>query len=1167
MNKVLGSLSGSFINTVNLILLFFLFTSYTYGQELNGQYTIGGDSADFSSFNDAIDSLELNGISGEVNFNVRPGIYYEQIKIDSIKGEGTITFESETGNRHDVVLRHIHKDYWDAVNYTIHINGAENIVFKNLSIRADPEEYISDDNNRVLLITRSRNITFINTELRSWHVSYGYLQYNNCIFVTEDSEDINFINNTIIGGYRGIEIKGNYASKTNASFRFISNTFIDQENASLLLYDLLDIEIRNNSFYSSKNSGLYSAINIYRHFNNLLIDRNEINLKNSGIGILVGLGETNGKSKNIVNNQIAIGTLNSNIGATGIKSYKNDSLLIAYNSINIYDSTSTSSCINSTDQDTLQLINNNFRNVGGIIYNSETDLIKGRNNNLYTPQNIIATINNIEYFFLSDIQASLNSEFNSLSVDPLFQDKEILKAFAPEIYNAGIPLAEIQVDFYGNLRSSTAPDIGSIEGNFTSLDAAFVNISVSDSISCLEDSLIVSAFIKNLGSDTINSFNISVESDDQLIETLWTGTLFTGETEQVYVGKLFSTKSMQEKHIKAWLSEVNGASSEAFFNNDTLQSYYKTALFGRYTIGDSTADFTNINEAIYFLNEFGVCGSVSLELLPGVYQEKISIPNIAGVSENSNLTLTSSNLDSLATLKLYGPSSYILQLAGANNIKIEKLNFNGGYNPAIKLVGASGNKIVNNKFASSSNSSTNAINIISSSKEFSRNNLISNNSFDYTNIVINGFEGNSLETEISNNNFIVNGPAISISNERKVKILNNHFQGKNGSREVIRLSNCYEDIQVEKNVILINDGHSFNSRVTFSMADCEDVNIFNNFFYTNNQGSIGSNVSIVNNKNIRFYHNTMYSVTNDPGFKLISNDNIRVINNIIHQDREGMNYRLYKNSNLTSNYNGFYSKVTKNSFHMDESELDLEAYKFTTKLDSNSVIAYPLFQDTLDLHIDNSAILNNSGYYLSEVTEDIDGDVRSSIPDIGADEFFLDSTTYYDLRLSSILKPTKNCEAPDSLKVMVVNESDFPLDSFYVYIYLFERVYDSTLIVNSIASKDSIVVNLGAFPFVPKTYYQFRFEIKPASGFRDHYFNDNFQKYPYSYLADINIYINKNPVCNSLTELYIKNIPHSRILWSTGDNGQKINVSDPGEYSVEVYDENGCLVSNIILVE
>src|SRR5690606_19560094 len=49
---------------------------------LSGAYTIGGASPDFATISDAVTALEAYGICGPVVFNIRNGVYNEQVALD-----------------------------------------------------------------------------------------------------------------------------------------------------------------------------------------------------------------------------------------------------------------------------------------------------------------------------------------------------------------------------------------------------------------------------------------------------------------------------------------------------------------------------------------------------------------------------------------------------------------------------------------------------------------------------------------------------------------------------------------------------------------------------------------------------------------------------------------------------------------------------------------------------------------------------------------------------------------------------------------------------------------------------------------------------------------------------------------------------------------------------
>ena len=104
--------------------------------QLNGNYTIGGTTPDFATFNAAVTALIDSGVSGPVIFNVRDGVYPEKLTIpaiDSATAVNAITFQSQSGDSTMVVLTDSSSTA-AANNFTMHFDGADFITFKNITI-------------------------------------------------------------------------------------------------------------------------------------------------------------------------------------------------------------------------------------------------------------------------------------------------------------------------------------------------------------------------------------------------------------------------------------------------------------------------------------------------------------------------------------------------------------------------------------------------------------------------------------------------------------------------------------------------------------------------------------------------------------------------------------------------------------------------------------------------------------------------------------------------------------------------------------------------------------------------------------------------------------------------------------------------------------------------
>ena len=108
-----------------------------FSQPLSDHYFIGGMTADYATFNDAVQDLITRGVDGPVIFSVVAGTYEEQVLIPQIQGASeinTITFQSLSGDSTDVVLQY---NAGDALNnYVVKLDTTSCITIENISIVA-----------------------------------------------------------------------------------------------------------------------------------------------------------------------------------------------------------------------------------------------------------------------------------------------------------------------------------------------------------------------------------------------------------------------------------------------------------------------------------------------------------------------------------------------------------------------------------------------------------------------------------------------------------------------------------------------------------------------------------------------------------------------------------------------------------------------------------------------------------------------------------------------------------------------------------------------------------------------------------------------------------------------------------------------------------------------
>lgn len=105
-----------------------------FSTPLNGAYTIGSSSSDFTSLQQAVDVARTVGIGGPVQLNIRTGTYTTNVFINDIPGTGPgkqLEINSVARNRDSVVLTYNAVSLND--NYIVKLNNTSYVSFKNLT--------------------------------------------------------------------------------------------------------------------------------------------------------------------------------------------------------------------------------------------------------------------------------------------------------------------------------------------------------------------------------------------------------------------------------------------------------------------------------------------------------------------------------------------------------------------------------------------------------------------------------------------------------------------------------------------------------------------------------------------------------------------------------------------------------------------------------------------------------------------------------------------------------------------------------------------------------------------------------------------------------------------------------------------------------------------------
>jgi len=220
--------------------------SVAFKPALSGTFTIGGASPDYPNFTAAVADLNSNGLCGPVVFNVRSGTYTEQITLQSISGASavnTVTFQSESGNRSDVILQYGSSSS-TANMHVVQMGGADYVTFQNMTIS---NTSTGTYGVAVMFGGGSDYNRFINCALITTPYS-STSNYKAVVYSTSGTMDEynQFIGNAITGGSYGVYWMGGSSSSLERENIFDGNTVTGQYYMGMYTYYQHTITVKDN---------------------------------------------------------------------------------------------------------------------------------------------------------------------------------------------------------------------------------------------------------------------------------------------------------------------------------------------------------------------------------------------------------------------------------------------------------------------------------------------------------------------------------------------------------------------------------------------------------------------------------------------------------------------------------------------------------------------------------------------------------------------------------------------------------------------------------------------------------------------------------------------------------------------------------------------------------
>lgn len=938
---------------------------------MSGPYSIGGTTPDFTTIQEACDSLKAQGVSGAVVLNIANGVYAENVTLDSVSGvssTNTITFQSASADSALVSVASTGTAFTVSVPY---------VNFKNLTIASSGYGIYGDTNNLTVeachVVTpnnygvyisnyntpgnsRVENVTITNSNFESYY----------CFRIsTEKIKNVTVTGCTFDASYECINMDADFSlnnlTVTNCNLRSNLGTAVN-------LYGGIT-EINGITFNSVTVHSRYYAVYGYSDFG----------IKNVALSNMTVIGQ----APTYNYNAIYFEGYSDHVDNVSLSRMQIDSV---YTGFYVY----SEELVNNISVDSV-MVTATYR---GLYFDGDYNKIS----NISITNAMINTTTNAGVYMNGGDRDVENVTFDNVSSTSTGRE-------GAYIYGLNVTNVSIMNSFFRGDSTSTGDEGMYINGG---KDVKNVNIFKSTfeggtgfriyAENDYRDVVFDSVMAKGIHPTSSSSYGINTEANN--------GVAFNTVIK--------NSQIMSDTGYAAYIEGNDGQLDYLTIENSTFDggryyaayAYAYSGLKNVYIVNSTFNCEESYGYGLYLYNDYNILDNVLIDSctfnthgygigIEGYYNQ--GAKNVTVSNNNFNIDLNGFAGSSGQGIYSYSDGAIDNFKITNNNIDI-KGNTNGSAIYVGGYIGGTKNTVIDNNMILTNGSSAEGIYL-----EYAAENIMIGNNIIDTNgnanyidygIYLTGEYNTTDNVTIENN--IVKNCYYGLYAEYSVaglKVKNNDFTNRSnsGGYGMYLWDVKAGDFEITGNIFANADGYLGLEFQNVKLDSTAKGLVANNFV-----GNFDQGLYVYNCRNILFANNSFTTSDDNTMIEFdYYNSNMEFYNNIVQVDTsnyssaliayyqpnqvKGMDYNVFNidtaNSDLV--YDGWYGNYYK----------DLSAWSTFSGFDTASFMEEVVFvNDTFDLHIECTNTSLVAGMPLSQVTTDVDGNVRAAVPTIGADE-------------------------------------------------------------------------------------------------------------------------------------------------------------------------------------